>query len=411
MCLIMIRPADKVISFEDLKTAINNNPDGYGITFPSGDGMTLQTLRSLQKPDPDTLFRLMQEELQDTTIMLHLRYNTVGKTSLRNVHPFPVLEAAAHGEDMRMAHNGTIAKWKTSPLRKSDESDTRVFVREYARPLFSRFSQGMLPSEILEDKFALNLLADQIPNGSVLTFLTGSGQHAIINEKGNGGGWNEDGVYYSNKYSFSKHHREPTTYPVVVGGKGTNTSTPQAYNPRIVAGDRVYVAQTGNGNRKYGKVIEVDGFDLIVVMDETGKERIFDAFELRKVSPTDFFIGDKVKDKGKGTEGRVGKVVTLGVHTTRVEWDDNPGTLQWYATCLLEFVPTIISQQPVIEETLEDKAQFLLAGLTAEESLSLNKEELEYLKIHHSDDFIDSLLDVIQTLVYDKLFSTKEEAA
>lgn len=201
MCLIIERKPNFEIPFDKFKAAITVNPDGYGLTFP--DSGKLQVLKSHETPDPEKLYRLINEELIDKKLLIHLRYTTVGKTNIRNAHPFPVLERATDGVDLRMAHNGTLYKYKK---QNSDESDTRVFVKEFVRPLFKRMAKAMDPSQLLTDEFIKELLEDKLTSSSVLSFLDSEGNSLICNATGNGGK-QEDDWYYSNTYSFKENHR------------------------------------------------------------------------------------------------------------------------------------------------------------------------------------------------------------
>ena len=106
MCLIIQKPKGLIVPEEKLTSAIAVNPDGFGLSYV--DGSSLVTQRSPEKGAPDFLTRKINEELKDTDVLLHLRYTTVGETSLRNAHPFPILEKKTDGIDVRMAHNGTI---------------------------------------------------------------------------------------------------------------------------------------------------------------------------------------------------------------------------------------------------------------------------------------------------------------
>jgi len=202
MCIAILREPHFEIPFEKFETAILNNPDGYGLSFPDGD--SLSVFRTPETPDPEKLYRLVNEELIDKKVMLHLRYTTVGDTILRNAHPFPILERNKDGIDLRMAHNGTLGKFR--PGKDSNESDTRVFVREFVRPLFKRMARGLEPEELLQDDFIKKLLEGQLTSSSVLTFIDSQGNSLICNEKGNGGK-KEDQWYYSNTYSFNPTHR------------------------------------------------------------------------------------------------------------------------------------------------------------------------------------------------------------
>ena len=212
MCLIIERQPNFEIPFDKFESAVLNNPHGYGLSYPDQDGKLI-TLRSAEKPNVDSLYRLVNEELIDQKLMVHLRYTTVGKTILRNSHPFPVLERGEDGVDLRMAHNGTLGKYRPTDKANS-ESDTRVFVREFVRPLFKRLSRGMDAKEILQDSFTKKILEDQLTGASVLTFLDGDGNSLICNAFGNGGKQEAD-WYYSNVYSFNPKHRVKEPAPIV----------------------------------------------------------------------------------------------------------------------------------------------------------------------------------------------------
>lgn len=220
MCLIIEREPHFEIPYEKFKTAILNNPHGYGLSFPDSNG--LMVFRTPDEPDPEELYRLVNEELIGEKIMLHLRYTTVGETNMRNAHPFPILERRKDGVDLRMAHNGTLGKYR--PASTSVESDTRVFVKEFVRPLFKRLVRGTEPEELLTDPFLKKLLEDQLTASSVLTFLDDQGNSLICNETGNGGK-REDKWYYSNTYSFNPRHREPTPPAHYLPPAGSSTST------------------------------------------------------------------------------------------------------------------------------------------------------------------------------------------
>lgn len=218
MCLIIQREPNFEIPYDKFESAILNNPDGYGLSYPDKDGRLI-TIRNPDEPDPMELYRTISEELLEQKLMVHLRFTTAGATNLRNAHPFPILERGKDGVDLRMAHNGTLHKYKK---HSSDESDTRVFVREFVRPLFKRLVRGMEPEELLNDPFTKKILEDQLTTASVLTFLDGNGNTLICNETGNGGK-KEEGWYYSNTYSFNPSHRVKPTTTATTTTKTTGT--------------------------------------------------------------------------------------------------------------------------------------------------------------------------------------------
>lgn len=234
MCLIIQRKPNFEIPFDKFKSAILNNPDGYGLAFQGDKG--LEVIRSPEEPDPESLYRLVNEELIDKDLMLHLRYTTAGATNLRNAHPFPILEKKTDGIDLRMCHNGTLNRYKLKAA--GDESDTRNFVRTYVRPLFKRLVKGMEPEELLSDPFVKQLLEDQLSAASVLTFFDSEGNSLLCNEEGNGGK-KEEGWYYSNTYSFNPSHRVKKYSPpqVILGGNSSGaSSTKTSSTPSIPKG-------------------------------------------------------------------------------------------------------------------------------------------------------------------------------
>lgn len=206
MCLIIDRPAKTIIPLDKFKTAVMNNPDGYGLCVPDQEGV-LYVQRSAEKANAEELWELLHGEFKNDKLMLHLRYTTAGKTNLRNAHPFPVLEYYTDNTDLRMAHNGTIFDYKPKGSN-TDESDTRAFVRQFVRPLFKRFSKGMTTEEMLSDPFISSILSKQIPTNSVLSFMDGHGNTMQVNPTSNGAHIDEEtGIWYSNKYSFNENHR------------------------------------------------------------------------------------------------------------------------------------------------------------------------------------------------------------
>lgn len=258
MCLILQRNPGFEIPYKKFEAAVINNPDGYGLSFPDDKGLTV--LRSAQKPDPEKLYRFVNEELIDKQLMLHLRFTTAGATNLRNAHPFPILEKRKDGIDLRMAHNGTLSKYKNRANK--DESDTRCFVRTYVRPLFKRLAKGMDVFEILRDPFTKELLEDQLSAASVLTFIDEDGNTLNCNAEGNGGKQEEE-WYYSNTYSFDARHREPKSY---------SYSAPVTYTHWNKGKEKPKVYVGASNTKKFTEVFDVKKTEhLYKLKDETIK--------------------------------------------------------------------------------------------------------------------------------------------
>jgi hypothetical protein len=227
MCLIVQRPAGLIIPKEKFDSSVIVNSDGWGFSAQR-EGEELTTIKSVDKDyDYDTLYDMLHDEFKDDNILLHLRFTTAGDTALRNAHPFPILEKEADGIDIRMAHNGTLYKYKPNATGDNSwESDTRCFVREFVRPLFK---QNKNPKEILGDPFIWGLLNEQLTAASVLSFIDGDGNMVNCNEEGNGGSWIE-GIYYSNVYSFDADHRKPKSNVHAWTGQGMGYGGQQYQN-------------------------------------------------------------------------------------------------------------------------------------------------------------------------------------
>lgn len=230
MCIIYQRQPGVVIDYEErFKPSVENNPNGFGLSVVEGDGRLFTVKELMDKPDPEDLYKLINEEYLNEQILLHLRYTTAGLTSVRNLHPFPILEYGKDGVDLRMAHNGTIFKFKPSNTDANNwESDTRAFVREYVRPLFKMLIKGNDIEELLTNPLVYKLLDEHIPNASVLAFIDGFGNTLEVNPLGNGGEY-EEGLWFSNKYSFNPTHRQPKSQPYSGYYNGSHNYSGQVY--------------------------------------------------------------------------------------------------------------------------------------------------------------------------------------
>lgn len=336
MCIIIQRDPGFVIPRDKFDNCVLNNPDGWGLSVPDGKGM-LSTIRSVDgETNGDEVYSLLHDEFKDDKVLLHLRYTTAGETNLRNAHPFPILEEAVDGVDLRMAHNGTIHKYKhpmTSDL--SWESDTRNFVRTFVRPLFKRMVAGVGPSELLKDEFIIKLLDDQLTAASVLSFIDGFGNTLNVNGEGNGGK-QEEGWYYSNVYSFNPKHRVPASQHTRSAGnystKGTDLtpyngnygSQSQYWEKGRYVGPKSQGAGTTSSGSPVTKQQEdtkvalfstkfevKDPFDLTLLSDET-------LLTLQEEAPADFMLL---------TKELLSIVYTQGQHNKKIE-KENCGLLE-----------------------------------------------------------------------------------
>lgn len=235
MCLIINRDPRVTFDEQSFMTAVENNPDGYGLVVANGDGTCY--VRKELKYNAKDLYKSFENDFPDNTVMLHLRYTTAGETNRRNLHPFPILEYETDGVDLWMTHNGTLTNYK--PKRNSEnkwESDTRVFVREFVRPLFKLLIKGNDVKDLLSNPLVEKILDEQLSAMSVISFLDGFGNTLQVNALGNGGKYEvvskEDepkrGLWYSNEYSFDPNHRLPSSYST--GGWSNYPHTDTGWN-------------------------------------------------------------------------------------------------------------------------------------------------------------------------------------
>lgn len=283
MCVIVMREPNVTLDADKFKTLVMNNPHGWGISVPDGEG-NLITVRDVAGGDTNAeeLYEWINDEFAKDKIMLHLRYTTAGDTILRNAHPFPILEKSADGVDLRMAHNGTLSAYE--PKWNADnkwESDTRVFTRNFVRPLLKRLIIGRSSAEVLNDYFTEELLDTQLTAMSVITLLDGHGNSLIVNKDGNGGFTDEDGTYFSNKYSFDADHRKPKTYTYGKTNYGGASSTAGKPQPTQGTGTKSTTTTGGTGFtdcnvKKFTEEYDVGMLDDLFLLSDEAIELLVD---------------------------------------------------------------------------------------------------------------------------------------
>jgi len=290
MCIIIYRPRNVELDYRDFETCVMNNPDGFGFCVPDGDGM-LYTQRSADTPDPKELWDLLHGEFKKEDVLIHLRYTTAGETVVRNAHPFPVMEKAKHGVDMRMMHNGTLSKYKPSNAAVNKwESDTRVFTREFLRPVVQRMALAIGAENVADDNLTEYLIDDQLTASSVVVLMDGNGRMTFVNALGNGGFFDTKGCYFSNKYSFDAGHRTTQSYPtrhVTPTKVDSFWDDDHDYNdwakPKVLAppakdkGDSMSDVNTTKFSDTFSDEFGIDGLeDMLTISDETIAELVKD---------------------------------------------------------------------------------------------------------------------------------------
>lgn len=174
MCLLLFKPADKIVPDKHLVIADRNNPHGCGIAVAMGDKIIIEKAPSW---GAEEIIKLLAK-YEGHPAIVHFRFATHGSKNVENTHPFRL------NEEWVAAHNGVISNVKTL----HDESDTRAFLRLNVIPILENQWK-------LTDDDVIKLLAQEMGIGNKMTFMDKTGNIAIANE--DQGHW-KDGIWYSN---------------------------------------------------------------------------------------------------------------------------------------------------------------------------------------------------------------------
>jgi len=189
MCVIVAKNKGSAIPEKDvLERCWNSNIDGAGFSVTKGNKVLIQ--KGFMKFDD--LYKALGKYSDKDTLVIHFRRATQGDIAAGLTHPFPLVQddakirALSLETDCAISHNGSIPMTSTPACRKKflNNSDTEIFVRDYATKLFEK------PSD-LKDSAKLQILAALIGE-SKLAIHTPEGIKII--------GWfdEKDGVYFSN---------------------------------------------------------------------------------------------------------------------------------------------------------------------------------------------------------------------
>ena len=189
MCLLHIAEPNKAPTYEQLKCACSNNPDGFGYAVHTGDSII--TGRGLDYDSVIRRFLNVRERYSDGFAMFHARLATHGSVNKNNCHPFRV----GGSDKIILGHNGILPV----DISKGDNrSDTKIFADE------------LLPKagiESLDDESYFDEL-EKWAGGSKIAILNASPkldyELYIVNEQL--GDW-EKGLWWSNgsyKYDYTR---------------------------------------------------------------------------------------------------------------------------------------------------------------------------------------------------------------
>ena len=204
MCVIIRRDPGVTLDYDKLASACKVNPHGMGIITVDRGEMHLRKYFWEKGNDPDVLARAL-EVAKDVPAFIHLRFTTRGGTNYDNVHPFGILKKSKHGMDLQFMHNGTLSDFGTKT-----ESDTKDFAKSFVTPLTEKLLAAVGPEAVTKDPTLATILAKYAGNYSVFMMVDNFGNCSITNEDE---GFQFDGWWASNEYSFNKYHREPQKKP------------------------------------------------------------------------------------------------------------------------------------------------------------------------------------------------------
>jgi len=180
MCLLIFKPAGKLVPNIFLENAADRNPHGCGIAFAKDNKIVVE---KSAKWGATEIAKVLEDNHEYPSI-IHFRYATHGSQTKDNTHPFIL------NESWVAAHNGIIPSVKT----KGDESDTRAFLRQRVIPLLNNNVR-------LDDNAILAQLGKAMGQTNKMAFLSADGSFGIANETS--GHW-KDGVWYSN-HSYEEY--------------------------------------------------------------------------------------------------------------------------------------------------------------------------------------------------------------
>lgn len=271
MCIIIHKPAGKVISEKDIISAATRNSHGFGYMYYNAETKKVVAHKQLFKDPKDLLpFFKSQEHLE---VVYHMRVRTQGATDQARCHPFQILSRKKNAFDMFYMHNGTIHKVK----EEGDESDTQAFVRQFLRPILKQ-----KPALIKTPAFQA-MVTDYIGQYSKLVFMMDNGEIIKINEKG---GKTYDGMWVSNDYPFiqTTNYRGGTTAVTKTNdkvgdedryerwmnkhwnssNKDIQTSTHSLAGEPVKVGDLVYIYHQNNDFFEEGEIKKLSPHTALV---------------------------------------------------------------------------------------------------------------------------------------------------
>lgn len=187
MCMLIYKPAGKIIAPETLGICAESNRNGIGYAV-ARDG-ELELWKSA-RDYKEGLERI--QALQSVPAIIHFRLATHGDINDDNTHPFFV---DGDTRDMVAAHNGII-----SIESSKEKSDTRMFIEH----VLANLRHEWWTSPVL-----VGQLESLLGRGNKFALLRADGTPILLNEKS--GEWS-DGIWYSNSGYRSRFRQSSWSY-------------------------------------------------------------------------------------------------------------------------------------------------------------------------------------------------------
>lgn len=172
MCIAIVKPKDKTIPKETLRTCCDNNPDGMGFAFCKDGKIYIRKYLD----DFEKFYKDYSKVETTSPMLIHFRIATHGGVNMDNCHPFKL------NNHMALIHNGIISGYGD----KESKSDTRDFIDKVI---------GKISYKQWKNPAFLELVGNAI-GYSKFGILDTEGNAYIVNESK---GYWTDGVWYSNK--------------------------------------------------------------------------------------------------------------------------------------------------------------------------------------------------------------------
>jgi len=192
MCVIIDRPAGVPIDEKILKTALNDNPDGWGWMYADNNELVCDW-----GMDDKDFFESYEYLPKDVHATLHFRWTTHGLTNVLNCHPF-----LFNGDEYAVVHNGVISGVN---IKHKDLSDTYHFANGELSEALMLYGHAYAGPQ---HKRMRKYLEHMVGSYNKLVILRKDGERMYLNRKA---GVTHKGLWLSNS--------GPLTAPMSESGK------------------------------------------------------------------------------------------------------------------------------------------------------------------------------------------------